>query len=357
MLGSTVGAASGGPRLGRRAAAWGAVAGTIPDLDILAYPFIDPASELLFHRGFTHGILFPFLAAPLFGWLVWRLSRWRGHAADTWKAWTGVFFWGFATHAPLDAFTVYGTQLLAPFSTHPFAVSSAFIIDPVVTVALAVGLVVAIRAGASPKARRASLVGLGVAAVYLGAGVAMQAQARATVEVALVERGIEADDLLVAAGPLSSFHWRGVAREGDRVHPFYLHVTSTPREVGFHPPVRVANLPPGFAASRNGRALQWFSRGWLVDASGGTEPDASSPDGAFVVADARFGRLGLDATDPWVFRWRVEPEPPFAFSQIPQQVGFEEGEVARLWNRIIGADPAPPPTVPSGVSPPDSPSP
>ena len=46
VLGATVGEAVAGPRIGRRAALWGAVAGTLPDLDILTYPFLDTdASE------------------------------------------------------------------------------------------------------------------------------------------------------------------------------------------------------------------------------------------------------------------------------------------------------------------------
>ncbi|MEM6328105.1 MAG: metal-dependent hydrolase [Bacteroidota bacterium] len=360
VLGSTAGVASGGPRLGRRAAAWGAVGGTLPDLDIVAYPFLDSAGQLLFHRGITHGVLFPFLAAPLIGWLVWRFYWWRGRTEDTWRAWTGVFFWAFATHAPLDALTVYGTQLLAPFSPHPFAVSSVFIIDPVVTLAMAVGLVVSIRAGASPRARRASLIGLGVAGIYLGAGVAMQAQARATVEAALVQRGIEAERLLVAAGPLSSFHWRGVALEDGQIHPFWLHVTDGPEAVTIEPSIPLAVLPPDLAASRTGSTLLWFSRGWLTEVPAdssrlGTEAEEGEP--TLTVADVRFGRLGLDPTDPWVFAWRVDREPPFAFEQIPQVPSFGEGELARLLRRIVGADPPAAAAVPSRTPPPDSPSP
>ena len=40
----------------------------------------------------------------------------------------------------LDAMTVYGTQLLQPFTDHPFAVGSMFIIDPLYTLPLLVGV-------------------------------------------------------------------------------------------------------------------------------------------------------------------------------------------------------------------------
>ena len=42
----------------------------------------------------------------------------------------------FATHALLDAVTVYGTRLLWPVVDHPFGIGSMFIIDPLYTLPL-----------------------------------------------------------------------------------------------------------------------------------------------------------------------------------------------------------------------------
>ena len=348
VLGATVGSATRGPTLGRRAALWGAVAGTLPDLDVLTYPFLDPAGQLHIHRGVTHGLAFAFVAGPLLGWLVWRFERWRGRDGG-WRDWALVMFWGLLTHPLLDVFTIYGTQLLAPFSDHPFAVGSVFILDPFVTLALVLGLAVALRAGRARRARGAALAGLAVGVAYLGVGVGLQAHARETVQAAMAQRGLAADRLTLGAGPLSSLIWRGVARDGDALHPFSLHVSDAPREVLWQPPVRAARLPPEYAASRAGRTLLWFSRGWLAEVPG---------DG-LAVADVRFGRLGLDADDPWVFTWDLTSEPPFTFRQRREVSGLERGEAARLFRRILGAreDPGPPPAVPSRRPSPDIPSP
>lgn len=339
VLGGAVGSAARGPRLGRSAALWGAVAGTVPDLDILAYPFLDPAGELIHHRGITHGLVFAFVAGPLLGWLVWRLRLWRGNTreGEAWRDWTAVFFWGLFTHPLLDVFTIYGTQLLAPFSDHMFAVGSLFILDPLVTGPLAVGLGIALWAGHQRRARIAALAGIGVACLYIGAGVAMQAHARATVETALDQRGAEPDRLLVAAGPLSSLIWRGVVLEDSLLTPLSLHITDPPEAVRFDPPVPLASPPPGFAETHNGQTLLWFSDGWLADASGDSlyvSPADDAP--PFHVADVRFGRGGLDPTDAWVFRWRVEPGAPFTFSQVQRVPSFEDGEFGRLWRWIVG---------------------
>ena len=49
------------------------------------------------------------------------------------------------THPLLDTLTIYGTQLLQPFSDHPFGVGSVFMIDSLYTVPLTVGAVAALR--------------------------------------------------------------------------------------------------------------------------------------------------------------------------------------------------------------------
>ncbi|WP_420456718.1 metal-dependent hydrolase [Rubrivirga sp.] len=329
VLGAAVGEAVAGPRIGRRAALWGAVAGTLPDLDVLAYPLLDPASQLVVHRGTTHGLAFGLVVGAALGWAGWRLARWRARATGrepgTPGLWIALWTLALVTHPLLDVFTVYGTQLLAPFSRHPFAVGSVFIIDPLVTVPLAVGLGVALWAGACGLARRAALVGLMAAVAYLGLGVALQQQARATVDAALAGRGVSAERVLVAAGPLSSLIWRGAALADGRFHPFSLHVLDQPGDVRFEAPLPVADLAPDLAASRTGETLLWFSRGWLArDAADG-----------LVVADVRFGRLGLDEADPFVFRWRIDPEPPFPFSQLPSDAALDDGEGGRLWARVF----------------------
>ena len=338
VLGASVGQAVAGGRLGRRAAVWGAVAGTLPDLDVLAYPWLDLAGQLYVHRGTTHGLAFGFVTGPLLGWLVWRFERWRGRDAGSWRLWAWVMTLGIVTHPLLDVFTVYGTQLLAPFSRHPFAVGSLFILDPVVTLPLLGTLLVAL--AVRPERRRAwAGAGLATAVAYVAFGVGAQAVARGTVAEAYAARGLAPDRVLVVAGPLSSLHWRGAADLGDRVEPFWLHVTSSPDEVAFEPALAPARLPRAVAASRDGTALRWFSRGWLVPAAGAAPdaaPDGAHSPGGLAVADVRFGRAGLDATDPFVFAWQIDAAPPHRARQLDRELGFEDGEWGRLVSRIAG---------------------
>ena len=66
ILGAAVGEVVLGKKIGNKAMLYGAIAGTIPDLDVLASFFTDTVSALEIHRGFTHSIFFSVLFAPVF---------------------------------------------------------------------------------------------------------------------------------------------------------------------------------------------------------------------------------------------------------------------------------------------------
>ena len=348
-LGATVGAAVAGHTLGRRAIVWGAVAGTVPDLDVLAYPFLDASDELRFHRGLTHGLAFCLWAGPALAWLAWRLDRWRDARAPSppaargplW-AYVAVFVLALVTHPLLDVFTVYGTQLLAPFSDRPFAIGSTFIIDPAYTVPLAVGLAGAVWAR---NGRRWAVGGLIVSTMVLGLHVVAQQHAQGTVEQALADRGVAAERVLVAAGPLTSLLWRGVAQVDQTAVPFSLQVFDAPGDVAFEPPVPLVAFPPEVAQRRGAATLLWFSRGWLTLAASGT--------GA--VADLRFGRAGLSADSPFVFSWNVL-DIGRGIRQRPVAVEFSAEDFITLGRRALRLDgPHPAPRRTTRPSPPPEP--
>ena len=58
VLGAAVGEVVLGRRIGNRAMIWGAVAGTIPDMDVLGKYFLSELDNLGFHRGISHSLLF-----------------------------------------------------------------------------------------------------------------------------------------------------------------------------------------------------------------------------------------------------------------------------------------------------------
>lgn len=71
-LGAAMGELALGRKIGNRAMIWGAIAGTIPDLDVLAGIGMSEIDALAFHRGPTHSLLFAFTTPWLFAWLAER---------------------------------------------------------------------------------------------------------------------------------------------------------------------------------------------------------------------------------------------------------------------------------------------
>jgi inner membrane protein len=66
VLGAAVGVAVMGRRTAVwKAALWGGVCGTLPDLDVLI-EYGDPISNMVLHRAETHALFWLSLAAPLF---------------------------------------------------------------------------------------------------------------------------------------------------------------------------------------------------------------------------------------------------------------------------------------------------
>ncbi len=97
VLGAAVGEAILGKKEGNRAMFWGAYAGTLPDLDVLAQLATDEASSLAYHRGITHSIFFSILMAAPLGILVQQLYR-TGHPLrdrgfGAWLAITAFLSW------------------------------------------------------------------------------------------------------------------------------------------------------------------------------------------------------------------------------------------------------------------------
>ena len=145
VLGAACGEAVLGKKIGNRALLFGAIGGTIPDLDVFIGKFLysNEIQAMAFHRGFMHSILFAILGSYFFGWLFFKLYNWGKRKNTTnLKDWTLLFFWSIFTHPILDAFTPYGTQLFAPFTDYRVAFNNISVADPFYTVPFLLCLII-----------------------------------------------------------------------------------------------------------------------------------------------------------------------------------------------------------------------
>ncbi|HEX6145064.1 MAG TPA: metal-dependent hydrolase [Geminicoccaceae bacterium] len=288
-LGAGVGLAVLGRRVGpRRAALAGGILGTLPDLDVL-YPFKDPVDAFVLHRGPTHSLIVQAVATPLFGEALMRLQGpLRRQRALTYAA----VYLCFATHALLDALTVYGTRIFWPLWPEPVGIGSVFIIDPLYTVPLLIAVVWALCLRSwTARFRVGLVVCLGVSSVYLGWGLIAQRMAEARATAVLAERGVEPDRLLATPTPFNSLLWRAIAIEGSRYFNVYVPLLA-PRAAATvyahpHGTGRIGCIEGIPSATRVARFSKGFYR---LDVE----------DGEVVVSDLRMG-----LTPNYVFRFAV----------------------------------------------------
>ncbi|MDM1046000.1 metal-dependent hydrolase [Myroides sp. 1354] len=212
VLGGAVGNALLGEKLKNKAVLYGAIAGTIPDLDVLAIFFTDPISALEFHRGFTHSILFAILGAFLFGFLLYWFEKKKG---VTYEEGVWLFFWGFFTHAALDVFTTWGTRVLWPLD-YSFAFKSIFVIDPLYTLPFLFFLLRSMREKTNMKRRLyLNRLGLYVSSAYLGLTLLLKAVAFYSFTGALDKQHIAYNAMSVKPTIMNTILWTAIVETKD----------------------------------------------------------------------------------------------------------------------------------------------
>jgi inner membrane protein len=310
-----------------RAALWGAVAGTLPDLDVLI-DHGDPIRNMVLHRAETHAPFWLTLFSLPFAWLVARLNgQW-----PLWQRWWLALWLALVTHPLLDAMTVYGTQLALPWSDHPFGVGSIFIIDPLYTLPLLVGVGWALAGGGGRRGRIANLAGLGLSTAYLAWGVAAQQHVEQVARASLAAQGIDAPRVLVTPTAFNSVLWRVVAVGPQHYHEGFHSLLDAEPRIAFDRFERGAalerELPPIDGVGRIAAFSQGFYR-------------LFERDGRILIADLRMGQ-----EPAYVFTFEVAERrsPPQPLDQAVQVGSRADPQRALpwLWRRLRG-EPLPPP--------------
>ncbi|WP_299161105.1 metal-dependent hydrolase [uncultured Tenacibaculum sp.] len=146
VLGAACGEIALGKKIGNKALLFGAIGGTIPDLDVFigGWLYGNEIDAMAFHRGFMHSILFAVLGSFLFGWITFKLyNTGKRLGTTTLKNWILLYFLSIFTHPILDSFTPYGTQLFLPFSDYRVAFNNISVVDPLYTLPFLLCLLVA----------------------------------------------------------------------------------------------------------------------------------------------------------------------------------------------------------------------
>lgn len=326
VLGSAIGEKTLGKQLGNRALLYGAIAGTIPDLDVYVGKLFDPITAIEIHRGFSHSVLFFVLLSPLLGWLLSKIEKQNG---VTFRQATIFWFLGLFTHALLDAFTTWGTQLLYPLDLR-FSLHSIFVIDPLYTLPFLLCLIMVMRFKRdNPKRRKWNNRGLVVSTSYLLLTVVVQQIVTSKFETQLTQENITYTRKIVKPSPMNIILWNAVIETDNGYYlGDYSFFDSQPISFDFYP--KNEELISDIQNEKVIRQLQWISEDWFVITEIGER---------LYFNDMRFGMLNSD---------RKNPEFSFSYELIRENNSVQAIEVANksrgrakellsnLWKRIKG---------------------
>lgn len=323
VLGAALSAAIAPAKYRRAALLAGAALGTLPDLDVIPVNLLtdDPVARMTWHRSLSHSLL----VLPFVAWAIWGWCRARGgRVAQSPKRWFWAMQAALLTHPLLDAFTVYGTQLLWPLPMKPVMWSSVFIIDPLYTIWLLIACVLAWFARERRLAQPALLVGLGLSSLYLGGSLWAKHQVERDAGEALAKLGLENAPRFSVPMPFTTLLWRVVAMtpdgfvEGERS----LAADRGPMQFRHY----LSDIPAfsqvnGYPAVHR---LQWFNHGFMK---------AEQHGGRLLLSDLRMGN-----EPDYTFRFAIAERDGDHWREIePEQMEWSANAGERLpamWRRI-----------------------
>jgi len=320
VLGASIQGALLGRWQGRKALLYGAMLGTLPDMDVVI-DYGDAVADMTYHRGFSHS-LFVLTAVALL--LTWLTRRFRNHPGYSSQRLFVTLWLVLITHPLLDSFTSYGTQLFWPLMPTPTAWSSIFIIDPLYTVPLIIAVLAGAVFGLRDRATKVPAIALALSTLYLGSTVAGKYMAEQRVETELARQGIQAEAVFSTPTPFNSLLWRVIVLDGEDYHEGLAGWFD-------QAPVQLARIPRGtalasaLADSPAHARLAWFTNGVLrYDRIGDR----------LVVTDLRLGMTGFH---PFRFdfaqwqdgAWQVNPR----IERLPMERGNLK-HMELLWSRI-----------------------
>jgi inner membrane protein len=391
VLGAAVGEAVLGKKVGNRAVLWGGIAGTIPDLDVIANQLTTPLQALALHRGPTHGLIVCAFLAFILGWLVHRMyllswHKWLGVAGWSllvagaglgimaggkfsatstvsglvivlvsgwiiWRRyfvrpyespevriwdWQKLFLWSLITHPILDCFTTYGTQIFWPFSDMRVAFNNIAVADPLYTVPFLLCLSIAMYyPKSSPRRVLWNNRGLIISCLYMALTLFNKTRVNTVFESSLMKQGIEWNRYMTNPTILNNVLWSGVAETDSAFYYGQYSFFDSTKVFQLHRLDKTpVDLEQKTANDHTINTLRWFSDDYYVF----SEP---TPDSIYFY-DLRFGTFKMKRTDPekYVFKFNIHRDNTGNYvlkdqGERPRDANFREAFGA-LWDRIMG---------------------
>lgn len=293
VLGIAVAEVCAGKELKNRGFLYGAILGTIPDLDVIVGKFLTPLDGIMIHRGLSHSLVFALLSSLLFGWLIAKIEKTR----ISFKTAYWLSFWCLITHVLLDMFTTWGTQILWPLP-YRYSLNTIFVIDPLYTVPLLISLIFVWRAKEITRRQKYVRIGLYISSTYLALSCLIKLYADHQFSKALKAQNISYEKLMVKPSALNLILWNAnVSTKGGYYLGDYSLFDTKPIQFTAYPKHPELEIPlkdnPDF------KKLQVISEGWYT---------VNENNGRIYFNDLRFGLLDDNPKNPqFVFSYEFVP--------------------------------------------------
>lgn len=326
-LGACIGEALLGKKLGKRAMIWGALSQSLPDIDFVTSFWMDTASNLLAHRGFTHSILFCLMATPVMALLAERWHRPHNISLNRYMA---FFFLEIFIHLFIDCFNAYGTGLFEPFSHQRISFNIIFVADPLFSVPIGLALIMLITLKSNSPQRKKWWKGALVASgLYLVICIANKWVIDNETKSSLQRQHLAYNNYFTTPTALNSLLWFVVAKTDSG---FYLGHRSVfdKSEVSFNYMPGQSELLANVGNQEEVQRLIRFSQGYYI---------AQMWHDTLVFNDLRFGQIqGWDKPDgPFVFHYFLQDTADNDMVvQRGRFAGWDKGIVSSMFNRIKG---------------------
>lgn len=330
LIGIATVEATAGKKLGNRSYLYGALLGTLPDLDILAGYFTDPVTAAAFHRSFTHSFLGLLVLSPLLGYILHRFEKTR---LNFWPA-TAVVAATIGTHVLIDLFTAWGVQLLYPLPQR-FAFRWLSVVDIWFTFPWLVAVLWMYKQRGCLR-RRTLRNATVVCGIYLLTAIGAKTVAVGQLKAALAQQNWSNYQLVVKPSISNPLLWQAHVQT-DRIFALGDYALTDTQPIAFNTFTK-GTIPPELANVSAVAQLTEISEGWYT---------ITTEKGQLYFNDLRFGLLPEQKS-------AAEPRFVFSYQLFPTANGWQvkerektarEGQKAlkRIVDRITHRGPLPTP--------------
>ncbi|HAP00794.1 MAG TPA: metal-dependent hydrolase [Bacteroidetes bacterium] len=297
VLGMAEGELIAGKKLGKKAMLWGAIANSVPDIDVLFTPFLSSDQGLLVHRGITHSILFAFLFSLAAAWFFSH----RNSKLD-FTGWLALWGCGMFSHILLDSFTNYGTGWFEPFSHTRVIINNIFVADPFYTSPLTVSAIALLLIKKyEPSRTKWATGGLILSLVYLGYTFFNKVSIDAVAEKNFTHQKMEVKRYMTAPTPLNNFLWYVLAQSDDGFYTGLYSVFDKDDSISFHFIPQNEQLVSPISSDEKVKRLIRFTQGWYCA--------TLDSDQNVTLNDLRFGTMGFAGDEEkYVFSYSLAPD-------------------------------------------------